>query len=160
MLKLNLGAGGLLKPESDGWVNIDRLPLLGINKVANVRKLDYPDGSVDEINAQDILEHFHWEETGDVLREWRRVMKKGAHIYIQVPDLERLCQRYCGTGLPELDAEQLSTHLYAWKRDMHKAGFDKKFLVRLLAEVGFEPVSDDWPHSDGGMNLLCLAKAV
>lgn len=67
-IKLNIGAGN--KPI-DGFISVD------IKDGINANSLPYEDASVDEVYASHVLEHFPYEQTVDVLREWSRVLKPG-----------------------------------------------------------------------------------
>lgn len=78
-LKLNIGAG---ETVIDGFTPIDRK--LGTEAFP----LPYPDGSVDEIRASHILEHFTFADAQTALKEWSRVLKPGGRIRLAVPDLE------------------------------------------------------------------------
>ena len=77
-VRLNLGSGRTPIP---GWTNVD------IKAGGSAYPLtQYADGSVDEIRASHILEHFSHHEVALVLREWVRVLKRGGKLYIAVPD--------------------------------------------------------------------------
>lgn len=78
-VKLNIGAGSTV---IDGFTPIDRK--LG----SEAYPLPYPDGSVDEIRASHILEHFTFADSQKALAEWCRVLKPGGRIRLAVPDLE------------------------------------------------------------------------
>jgi predicted SAM-dependent methyltransferase len=87
-IKLNLGCREVTFP---GYVNIDINP---INKTVikmDVRKLYFPDNSVDEILASHIIEHFHFQEGPKVITEWRRVLKPGGKLIVETPDMWRIC---------------------------------------------------------------------
>jgi len=72
-----------------GYINVDLRPDCG-DFTADVRSLPWPDGSVDEIQAIDILEHFPVTQTAGILKEWRRVLRNGATITVRVPNLQEL----------------------------------------------------------------------
>lgn len=78
-LKLNIGAGSTV---IDGFTPIDR------KFGSQAYPLPYPDGSVDEIRASHILEHFTFADSQKALAEWCRVLKPGGRIRLAVPDLE------------------------------------------------------------------------
>jgi len=154
MLKLNLGCGG---DKREGWVNIDINPKFNPDRVMDVRKLDYPDNSVDEILALDILEHFSYNETLSILKEWVRVLKPSGIIAIRVPSLKRIFERYLGINVNKyshkLNGEQAAKALYGSQEDeytYHKAGFDREYLVKLLTKVGIT-VFEVW---DDNCNLF------
>jgi len=147
MLKLNLGCGG---DKRKGWVNIDVNSKFAPDRVLDVRKLDYQNNSVDEILALDILEHFSYNETLPILKEWIRVLKPGGIIAIRVPSLKRIFERYLGH---KINGEQAAKMLYGSQENeynYHKAGFDKDYLVKLLKETGIA-ISEVW---DDNCNLF------
>lgn len=165
MLKLNIGAGLNQRPPEEGWVNIDAMKYDGIQKVIDLENefLPYPDNSVDEVNMQDFLEHISMMRQESFLGDLYRVMKPGASLFIQIPDLEVLAKRYCGvlenpTNLQHnLDARQFALSLYGgqdYRYNFHKWGYDKHSLTTMLKKIGFVP---NYAHSDGGQNLLCGA---
>jgi len=81
-MRLNLGCG---PRPLEGFVNIDADPNYG-DCVADITHLPYEDGSIEEIFASHILEHFDWTEVDAVLDEWIRVLKPEGCITIVVPD--------------------------------------------------------------------------
>jgi len=88
MKKLNLGCGKDIR-QNDGWINIDIRPGPGVNLVHDLGfPLPFSEGEVDEILAQDVLEHFPIAMTQTLLRDWRRVLKVGGVAVIEVPDIK------------------------------------------------------------------------
>ncbi len=81
-MRLNLGCGTDIR---EGWVNLDVVPLPGVDVVHNVEKLPYPfeSDTFDEILCQDILEHV--SDLPGILFELKRVLKKDGLLRIQVP---------------------------------------------------------------------------
>jgi SAM-dependent methyltransferase len=82
MSKLNLGCGdNILK----GYVNIDIVPLLGVDVVHNLNCIPYPfkDNEFDEIYADNVLEHL--QDIPAIMQELHRIMKPGAKLIITVP---------------------------------------------------------------------------
>lgn len=79
-MKLNLGCGRTLKK---GYVNVDIVKEKGVDIVHNLNKFPYPfeDNSVDEIFAQDILEHV--EDAKGFIEECWRICKPNASIYVR-----------------------------------------------------------------------------
>ena len=56
----------------------------------DVRKLELPDDHADTAYAIHILEHFYRWETEDVLKEWKRVLKPGGKLVVELPCLDRI----------------------------------------------------------------------
>jgi SAM-dependent methyltransferase len=103
VLKLNLGCGSKHWP---GFVNID-----GISNNRSVpdllhdlnKPLPYDDGSVDEIHAIHLIEHFYRWEVPGILADWTRALKPGGLLVLECPSLERVLAAfnyYIGEGQP------------------------------------------------------------
>ena len=128
MVKLNLG-GGLQKIP--GYVNIDKK--LG----TDVYPLEYEDGSVDEIRASHILEHFSHREAHEVLAHWAAKLKVGGTIQIAVPSLEwifankdnPLAESYLMGGQTDAD-------------DFHKSVWTRRKLADVMAYVGLTDITE------------------
>ena len=79
---VELGCGPNKRP---GRIGIDRLPLPGVDIVADVEQgLRFlPDQSVDEIHSESFFEHI--DNLESLMREIVRVLKPGARNYLFVP---------------------------------------------------------------------------
>lgn len=129
MLKLNLGSGPNLLPHFE---NLDR------KTGQEVFPLKYETGSVDEIRASHILEHFSEKGIWIVLNEWARVLKPGGLIRIAVPDLKKIIED------PE---EKWAQHIMGGQTDhsdYHRSVFTREKLTSLLLENGFDSVTEGW----------------
>jgi len=91
MLKLHLGCGEIKLKD---FVNIDIIQTSAVDRVLDVRKLDYSDNSVDMIYSAHVLEHFSQKEALPVLKEWYRVLKPGSTAVIVVPNFDRCVDWY------------------------------------------------------------------
>jgi len=80
-LRLHLGCGEFIKP---GWINIDISPLPGVDLVHDLNKtpLPFDDESVQEIIADDLLEHVDYPA---LLKDCHRMLKPGGVMHIHVP---------------------------------------------------------------------------
>lgn len=79
---LDLGCGDYKINERA--VGIDRNPLLQPDEVADAARLPYPDESQDFVASVHSLPEFPYTE--GVLKEWARVLKRGGHLCLLVPD--------------------------------------------------------------------------
>jgi SAM-dependent methyltransferase len=79
--KLNLGCG---RDIYQGWINLDRANLPGVDVVHDLEQLPLPfkDKHFDHIQAKDVLEHV---DCIRVLRELHRILKDGGTLSIRVP---------------------------------------------------------------------------
>ncbi len=131
-MKLHLGC---CNRYLDGYVNIDiKGGTADIH--ADIRNLPYEAASIDEIYASHVLEHFGRHEFLDVLREWYRVLKPGAYIYIAVPDIESAFEYYKKTS----NLHALYGQFWGGQRDehdYHKFGYTFTTLSTYLEQVGF-----------------------
>jgi predicted SAM-dependent methyltransferase len=91
-VRLHIGCGTNALP---GWVNIDRVARLpGVNTELDVTDLPYPDGTVDAVLAEHVLEHFSFAEEAQAWRELARVLRPGGTLTLEVPDFEWVCATF------------------------------------------------------------------
>lgn len=83
--RLNLGCGDDIRK---GYINIDFRPGYGITALDLQKKLPYEDNSIDEIIAQDILEHFSFRDTERIFKDWVRVLSPRGRLFLLVPNFE------------------------------------------------------------------------
>lgn len=83
MVKLDIGCGTRKK---DGFVGVDSIAFPGVDVVADLKeRWPFEDGSVDEVHASHVIEHFTGTERVHIVNELYRVMKPGAKATIIVP---------------------------------------------------------------------------
>lgn len=124
-LKLDLGAG---KFSPEGFIPVGR------DHGSEVFPLQYADGSVDEIRASHVLEHFPHGEVEAVVADWVRCLKRGGKLKIAVPDFAKIAQGYLeGKELPH-EGYLLGGQTDA--NDFHRSMFDRDKLRKLLAGAG------------------------
>jgi len=153
--RLNLGCELDKRSKEEGWVNVDIRPECEPDLVHDLTKpLPYENNTVDEILAKDILEHFSWRQVPDILKDWYRVLRPGAQIYIQTPDLATISSHILSNVL--WTWEQISYWIYGEQNvpeNAHKSGFTISTLARLLTEVGFKVKE----MNKGGTNIMAYA---
>lgn len=92
-LRLNIGCGSRVL---DGWVNcdIERNPnaMRDPEILCDAKSIPLPDGCADTLMAIHVFEHFYRWEVEDVLLEWRRLLKPGGRLILELPDLIKCCQ--------------------------------------------------------------------
>jgi len=86
-MKLNLGSG---KDYREGYINIDKLERFKPDVLADIREIDYEENSVDEIIAQDVIDHITFMEAKALLRKCAKWLKPGGSINIHTPNMEVL----------------------------------------------------------------------
>lgn len=181
MRKLNIGSHN---KKLKGYVNVDALDLPNVDIVHDLTEYPYPfeSESIDEIVMVEVLEHISFRDTKNVLKELYRIMKDGAKLHIQVPDIEAMircyyekricpciphkpssaedvkprndCMKCNGKGRVHPD-RWLYSFLGAQKHDYdtHKNIFTKDILKGYLYEVGFSDF--DFSKDEYGWKIKC-----
>lgn len=155
--KLHLGCGTNKLP---GWINIDSVKDCNPDLVHDIsRPLPYMDLSVDEILAEDLLEHFDKYLRYVVFGEWARVLKIGGKITIQVPNFKKILFKYFKFGYDNFvdfifGENMLRSEVYIGHFGNHKWGYSKETLSRFIKEFGIETLSLDCK----GLNLRIVGE--
>lgn len=137
MDKLNLGCGGDVR---EGFVNVDVRREPGVEAVCDAAHLPFSDGVFGEVVASDLLEHFSWRRTGEVLQEWRRVLRSGGELVVKVPNMHTLIQMYGKGRIPFQEFIRIAYGNQDYAENTHRAGFNPELIRYLLEENGFEVV--------------------
>lgn len=135
-LKLNLGCGHI---PLDGFINVDRRELPGVDVVAEVNAL--PEGvcEAEEVFSSHMLEHFPQEQLcRELLPYWKSLLKKGGVIRAVVPDAEAMIREYQAGRYPYDDMREVLYGAQDYDGDFHYNMFTPEHMVRLLEEAGFE----------------------
>jgi len=89
-LRLHLGCG---EQHFDGYINIDYPPsehnLIRVKAdiYADIKSLDFPSESVDEVRLHHVFEHFNRITALAMLIKWHKWLKTGGRLHIETPDL-------------------------------------------------------------------------
>lgn len=165
-MKLNFGSAN--KRIGKDFINVDALAWDNADIIWDLTKTPYDfadENSVDEIVAQEFLEHISWRDTHKVLVEWHRILKKGGKLTIQVPACDKMMEFFVNkqinqlvphkpeskekvlkfqkkTGLMVNPTRWLMAFCGAQKHDWdnHLNIFTKNSLKDELVNVGFEKI--------------------
>lgn len=145
-MKLNIGCGARILP---GWTNCDierhpdaeRSPEI----LCDARSIPLRDGCAETVMAIHVFEHFYRWEADDVLKEWRRLLKPGGLLILELPNLVKCCQNYlAGRARPGKSPDQLSRWgIYGdttLKNPymLHPWGYSPDELIALVEANGFK----------------------
>jgi len=124
-MKLNLGAG---ETAIEGYEPRDG----ALGDV--IYPLPDADGSVNEIRASHVLEHFPHGTVGAVIKDWVRALAPGGVLKLAVPDFAVIAQAYlAGSDLP---VQGYVMGGQVDDRDHHQALFDENLLRALMEGAG------------------------
>lgn len=145
-MKLNIGCGGRRIP---GYTGIDAVPRPAADIVAMADNIPLDDGVADEIMAIHIIEHFYEWEVPTVLQEWKRLLKPGGKLVLEMPDIVK-----CAKNLVDnvkrggKHHDQLSYWgLYGDPRlkdpfMTHRWGWTFQTLGQVLHDAGFQDITE------------------
>ena len=133
-LRLNLGCGPY---KMKNFVNIDIDKDRKPDIIADVTNLPYKPGTVDEIYAGHLLEHFDWRDGERALGHWVSLLRPGGKIGITVPDYDYLCRSYLTNPTPERLREFNDKYIYSYiQKSPHKYAYNEALLEDVMMKVG------------------------
>lgn len=159
-MRINFGCG---RQVLDGWLNTDavlspkapRAPELlhavkftPDGKVEN--PLPLPDGGASELQAMHVLEHVYAWEAEALVGEWRRLLRPGGLLVLELPNLEAAAR-----NLLKGEGDQMAMWpLYGdpGHRDpfmCHRWGYTPRTCAALLQRCGFAGVRAMPPRTHG-----------
>lgn len=124
-IKLDLGAGPV-SPEG--------FRPMGRDHGSEIFPLPYGDGTVDEIRASHVLEHYPHAQITHVVNDWARALKPGGRLRIAVPDLEVISRKYLAGENINVQGYLMGGQIDA--NDFHKSAFDEEALTPVLEAAG------------------------
>lgn len=132
--RLHIGAGN---KRLQGWINVDLLPLPGVDVVADVTEgLHFSD--VEAIFAEHFLEHLRLDKAIDFLVEAHRVLGDGAWMRLSTPNLDWVwITQYALRAEPDAKIDfalRLNRGFHGWG---HQFLWNREFLERALLAAGF-----------------------
>jgi predicted SAM-dependent methyltransferase len=131
----------------DTWIHIDidPTPLLEndeylhpVDIVSDARNIPLPDEYADLVFSTEAIEHFPWRETGDVIEEWARLLKKNGKLVVEAPDFILAAQQILATETLEhhLAMQQIFFAEQLNKYDVHYAGLTHLTLPHYFELAG------------------------
>lgn len=164
-LRLHLGCG---EQYLEGYVNIDFPPSehsvmdVKADLHADIVRLEFPPGSVDEIRLHHVFEHFNRVTALALLIQWHTWLKVGGRLRIETPDLIGSAQTLLSNAswkvksgvVRHLVGDQAAPwayHIDQW--------FPERFerTLKALGYTHIEMAQQRWPHEPYLSNVDVLA---
>lgn len=134
-LRLNLGCG---KFKLKGFTNIDQLARVEPDVNADVMVLPYDPGTVDEIYAGHLLEHFPFSDGMKALHYWYALLRPGGRLSVSVPDYDFIAKHYVADPTAEKLQEMNDVYIYSEHQESHHHYmYSGPLLVKVLTDAGF-----------------------
>jgi ubiquinone/menaquinone biosynthesis C-methylase UbiE len=139
----NLGCGS---KKWDGWINVDLHSDISDIK-CDLRKLEIASDSADAVAAIHVLEHFYEWEVADLLTEWKRVLKPGGKMILELPCMDKV---FAYVTNCVINKEPLQPFMTMWalygdpkhksEAMCHKWGWFQTPLRNMLESVGMTEI--------------------
>lgn len=149
-LKLHLGCG---KKHFEGYINIDLRKTGAADLVCDIRKLPYPDNSVELIETYHVIEHLPRHDLPKVLKAWHRILVPGGKLIIECPDFDKAVKEYMAGNEKRIDS---IFGLQRFPGDTHMFGYNFKRLKTLLERTNFNNIKEKEPQDYHGKDEPCL----
>ena len=149
-LKLHLGCGD---QYFDGYVNIDLRKTTATDVVCGIKKLPYPNDSVEIIELYHVIEHLPRHDLQEAMREWYRVLSPGGKLIIECPDFDIAVKQYF-----EGNEERLNSifGLQRFPGDAHFFGYNCARLKNLLQNASFVYIEEKQPQDYHSKHEPCV----
>jgi len=151
-MKLNLGCGDKIL---EGYVNIDVAPARAGRQpdvICDLHQLQFEDASADEVLAVHVVEHFWRWEVVEVLREWTRVLRRGAPMILECPNLQSACEQFLrdpeAFAGPGAEGQRTMWVFYGdprWQDPLmvHRWGYTPRSLAKVMAQAGLAQIRQE-----------------
>lgn len=134
-IRLNLGCGHV---PLEGYLNVDRRALPGVDVVAEVDQLPFAKGEVAEICSAHLLEHFPLEQLRrELLPYWVSLLRADGVFRAIVPDGANMARAYVSKEYSFENLRQVTFGGQDYDGDFHYNMFSTDSLSQLLRDAGF-----------------------
>jgi len=160
--RLNLGCGPTPKPD---YYNVDIRPFEGVDLVADIRTLKFPDETFTEIHCKDMIEHISFAEAKQLLRNCHGWLKPKGVLLLHTQNMQFLGARIAET---ENYDDPFHFEVLRWiygtggegdtnhPNGFHKWGYSRQSLSKILIGIGFRILEAETTCSGFGMAFVAV----
>lgn len=115
-----------------------------VDVFGDARELPFPAHSLNEILSVQVFEHFTYDEGERLLNHWHSLLKPGAVLHIDVPDLDETLKGYLKSK-SEKDKRWFLRLLFGSQKNefsLHRAMYSKDMLTSILRKHGFHKIRE------------------
>lgn len=145
---LNIGCGKVQYPKP--WINIG-MDCGDLH--CDIRRLELPDDYADVAIAAHLIEHFYEWEAVDILLEWKRALKPGGKLILELPCMDKVYSIIAASVAQKLPLTRSFTEFVFWGNPKykdplmgHKWGYTYKSITEKLHMAGFEQITTCSPR--------------
>lgn len=150
-VRLHLGCGDI---HLDGWINVDARKTPAVDLVARLHDLPFAAGSISQIYACHVLEHFGFGVARptykEVLVHWVSKLSPGGVLFVSVPNIAAV-GRAISKALSVDQEYDFMRCLYGgcdYETNRHFVGFTERLLYNALREAGLSGLSRFSPFAN------------
>ncbi len=119
------------------------------------KPLPLESNSIEEILANDVLEHLQRYEVEPVLREFYRVLEPEGRLTIKSPNIRVLAFALASGAISDTEFERKMYGDQNYPENTHKCGFSPAILASRLARAGFS-IKSSVDGTDGDWSNLIV----
>lgn len=119
----------------------------------DIRALELPSVHADRIVAVHVLEHFYFWDVAGVIAEWKRVLKSGGSIVLELPDMQKVLSHIMHRMSKKESPHPRFSWLAIWGDPAykdpamcHKWGYTPDDVMRILQTAGFSGIRQETPR--------------
>jgi len=162
MRQLEIGPSCEWGRLGDDWETMDNEDFEYVDIIHDIHDIPFPieDSTYDLVYMAHVLEHVHWQQSVEVLKEVHRIIKPGGNIEVWTPDLNKILaatinydavpqherkvvaySRYTDEDIPQF--EWINQKIFTYRHDpgkggqLHEAIFNPEMMEYCLDKAGF-----------------------
>jgi predicted SAM-dependent methyltransferase len=141
---LQIGCGPF---RIDGWLNSDLPPNARADFYMDItRGLPFPDGCLDAIYGEEVIEHLDRPGAANFLREACRILRPGGVIRLTTPDVTLVCRAFLGI------------HDQVTMEDCKKVWIEAEpFTSEIWINAAFRYYGHQWVYTYDGLKATLLS---
>jgi predicted SAM-dependent methyltransferase len=148
-MRLNVCCGRKILPD---YMNIDIVPTGDAKPdiLCNALSVPLPDGCADEVMCIHGFEHFYRWEVDQLAEEWKRLLKSGGILVLELPNLVKCCANIV-SGYKKVGKHPDQFGMWGLFGDprtsnphmIHRWGWSPETLGDFLSEHGFVEIREE-----------------